>query len=153
ANIDPKAPVPQALIDFLMRRVAGMLLHFLVRAARKIGMQPENPHRHRIQSDTEFYMDWMLPKFEKFYQSRQWPFVPPSYLTLPDSGGRGGGGGDGTAVVVHADARTADAAAGDATLRVRSSQQGGTAGAGGARRKNSFTDKLRGAFRLRRRRV
>ena len=56
---------------------AGLMLYYLVKAARKISEDPDNRHRLRIGSKTSFYRDWMVPKFMLFYQKMGWHFEMP----------------------------------------------------------------------------
>ncbi|CAM9107328.1 unnamed protein product [Discosporangium mesarthrocarpum] len=87
ANLDPKAPLPQSAINFIMKRVAGMLLYFLVKAAKRISSEKNNPHWHRIREDVEFYRDWLGPRFEYYYEKKGWDFVAPIAFTGSEAGG------------------------------------------------------------------
>ncbi|CAN0045210.1 unnamed protein product [Scytosiphon promiscuus] len=72
ANIDPKAPVPQAVVNFVVRKVAGMFLYYLKQTAECIGTDESNCHRQRILSDEAFYKSWLFPRFERFYRQQGW---------------------------------------------------------------------------------
>ncbi|CAM9124452.1 unnamed protein product [Choristocarpus tenellus] len=86
ANIDPKAPLPQSVINYVMKRGAGMLLYFLVKAAKRINSEDNNPHWHRIREDVEFYRDWLIPRFEYYYEKKGWDFIPPSPFPRSEGG-------------------------------------------------------------------
>ena len=62
ANVDPNLFLPNWLIDFFMKKIAGVLLVSLLRKANKIKDNPECKHAKRIKEDTKFYDDWVLPK-------------------------------------------------------------------------------------------
>eukprot|EP00903_Cladosiphon_okamuranus_P008725 g8357.t1 len=72
ANVDPNAPVPQALVNFVVRKMAGMFLYCLKQAAKPISTDESNCHRRRIEEDQGFYKDWLLPRFERFYRQKGW---------------------------------------------------------------------------------
>ena len=72
ANIDPKCPLPQSLINFGTKKLAGVLLYYLIKEAEKIKIQPEkNPYAIRMREDpTEFY-GWMGPRMDAYFTKLQ----------------------------------------------------------------------------------
>ncbi|KAL3920873.1 MAG: hypothetical protein SGARI_006834, partial [Bacillariaceae sp.] len=65
-NIDPNLPlIPQSLIDFLMKRLCGVLLSKMQHAAKKVSKDPvTNPHAVKMREERDFYEGWLLPKFQ-----------------------------------------------------------------------------------------
>eukprot|EP01031_Cornospumella_fuschlensis_P027962 gene27962-33765_t len=62
ADIDPNSPLPSSLLSFVLKQVAGKVLHCFYRQAQKIGQYPHCAHAVRIREKTSFYADWMEPK-------------------------------------------------------------------------------------------
>lgn len=64
--------LPQALIDFGMKKMAGMIMVYIQKAAQKAEKQPEkSPHAIRISQDN-FYREWLLPRFKDYCFHRGW---------------------------------------------------------------------------------
>jgi len=76
ANVDLKLALPQWLIDFFMKKFAGLLLFTLYKQAEKVSQNTNSQHSHRIR-DNPFYAEWLVPKFGKVCRDRGWemPFV------------------------------------------------------------------------------
>jgi hypothetical protein len=96
ANVDPNMPLPQWLIDFVMKHMAAVVLSSLLKAARKISENPNSLHRRRIIADKDFYKDWALPRLMYYYAVREWPLILPEYfqehaLTVRSDSGHDGG--------------------------------------------------------------
>lgn len=72
ANIDPKLALPQWLIDFSMKKIAGLVLVCLQSQAKKVMNNPDRKHGKRIQEDSAFYRDWLLPKFDQYCRDLGW---------------------------------------------------------------------------------
>ncbi|CAM9200624.1 unnamed protein product [Ectocarpus fasciculatus] len=72
ANVDPKAPVPQSVVNFVVRKMAGMFLYCLKQTAKCIRTDEGNCHRRRIVEDKGFYKEWLFPRFERFYRRQGW---------------------------------------------------------------------------------
>mmetsp|Transcript_25899 Transcript_25899/g.46923 ORF Transcript_25899/g.46923 Transcript_25899/m.46923 type:complete len:973 (-) Transcript_25899:202-3120(-) len=73
-NIDPNLKfLPQALLDFAMKKLCGSLLARLQSAAQNILNDPiHNPHAKRMREDVAFYRDWLYPKFENYCKAHEW---------------------------------------------------------------------------------
>lgn len=80
ANLDPKIALPQALIDFAMKKMAGILLYVMQKMSKKVVKDPICSHAVRIREDREFYQDWLLPKFDEYCSLRQWDMSPVAAL-------------------------------------------------------------------------
>lgn len=87
ANIDPNLPfIPQPLLDFIMKRVFGLILYKMQGAARKISRDPiTNLHAIKIREDDDFYRRFLLPKFRGICKIRGWPMPPISAFELSDA--------------------------------------------------------------------
>ena len=87
ANIDPNLPlIPQSLLDFLMKRLCGVLLSKLQSAARKIGKDPvTNAHAVKQREEKDFYQGWLLPKFLGICKVRGWEMPPISAFELSEA--------------------------------------------------------------------
>jgi len=75
-NIDPHLSfLPQSLLDFIMKHLAGAMLAKLQAAAKKVCRHPQsNPHARRMRANREFYKDWLMAKFEAICDERGWEF-------------------------------------------------------------------------------
>eukprot|EP00978_Attheya_sp_CCMP212_P038000 scaffold184061_cov48-Attheya_sp.AAC.2 len=73
-NIDPNLKfLPQALLDFAMKKLCGSLLARLQSAAQNVLNDPiHNPHAKRMREDVAFYRDWLYPKFENYCKAHEW---------------------------------------------------------------------------------
>jgi hypothetical protein len=68
-NVDPKAPLPQSMVQFFLRKFAGVLLYFWAKAARKIQTHPEKSEiAKRMKERGDFYKDWLQPKIEEYFK-------------------------------------------------------------------------------------
>lgn len=64
---------PQFMVDFIMKRMCGILLSRLQLAATKIVKHPTtNAHARRMREDVIFYRDWLLPKFRVYCDALGW---------------------------------------------------------------------------------
>lgn len=64
--------VPQALIDFGMKKMAGMVIVYIQKAAQKAVDNPEkSPHAIRMRQDN-FYQEWLLRKFKAYCRLQGW---------------------------------------------------------------------------------
>lgn len=91
ANIDPKCPIPRSLLNFGIKKVAGILLYLVRKEAEKIeqaqrdGSAAENEHLQRIQHDpTQFYA-WLRPLMDQWFDDQRCNLLPP-LLVLTSSG-------------------------------------------------------------------
>jgi len=62
-RVDLNAPLPHSLINFLIRKLAGVILYMIQRQAAKVQSDAQCSHALRIRSNHGFYRDWLLPKF------------------------------------------------------------------------------------------
>lgn len=74
ANIDPNLSLlPQSLLDFIMKHLAGVMLGKLQGAARKAVKNPQrNEHAQRMRQEEEFYRKWLMAKFQAFCEEKGW---------------------------------------------------------------------------------
>ena len=85
ANIDPNMTfLPQPLLEFVMKNLAGVLLAKLQTAAKKIPRNPvTNEHARRMRDEEDFYRHWLMKKFLAVCQHNGWemPHVSAFELT------------------------------------------------------------------------
>lgn len=68
ANIDPKCPIPQSLLNFCTKKLAGVLLYLLMKEAEKIGKHPEtNPYAIRMREDPSGFYKWLRPRMNLYF--------------------------------------------------------------------------------------
>jgi hypothetical protein len=85
ASIDPHIPLPQVLLDFVTRKICGVVFHKIQVAARKVSKDPiRNQHAIRMRQDKEFYEGWLLPKFESYCDMKNWKLPKVSALDLTE---------------------------------------------------------------------
>ncbi|EEC48114.1 predicted protein, partial [Phaeodactylum tricornutum CCAP 1055/1] len=65
ANIDPNmAFLPQSLLEFLMKHLAGVMLAKLQAATKKVLKNPvSNEHARKMREHEDFYKHWLMQKF------------------------------------------------------------------------------------------
>ncbi|TMW64736.1 hypothetical protein Poli38472_011616 [Pythium oligandrum] len=88
-NVDPKCPVPQSLINFAIKKVAGLLLYLLRREAEKIEKAQKDEaeggplaattsdHVRRLQADPYKFYEWLRPLVEQWFGDLQSDRLPP----------------------------------------------------------------------------
>ena len=86
ANIDPNLPlIPQSLLDFLMKKLCGVLLTKLQHAAKKVSKDPiYNPHACKMREEEPFYKHWLMPKFQAVCDLRGWQMPPVAAFELSE---------------------------------------------------------------------
>ena len=88
-NLDPNlAFIPQWMIEFCMKKIAGVLLLKIQRTAKHAFKNPHKSlHAKRIKDDTVFYKDWLVPRFEYYYRKFGWtvPNIPAFAVPLEDT--------------------------------------------------------------------
>jgi len=67
-SLDLRVPLPQRMIDFVVRNVVGVFFFLQARAARRIA-RGVGPHAEAIRNDREFYEGWLQPKLERHASS------------------------------------------------------------------------------------
>ncbi len=74
ANVNPNLKfIPQSLLDFLMKKLCGVMLLKLQGAAKKILKNPiRNPHARKMRENPDFYKNWLLAKIEFYCRTKGW---------------------------------------------------------------------------------
>lgn len=87
ANIDLNVHIlPQALVDFVMKRMCGTILYKMKGAALKIDKEPiTNLHAIKIREEKDFYKTFLLAKFEGTCKIRGWQMPSISAFELSDA--------------------------------------------------------------------
>jgi hypothetical protein len=85
-NINPNLPLlPQSLLDFIMKKLCGVLLIKLQNAAKKIVKDPvANPHARKMRQEEDFYKVWLRAKFEGVCVARGWTMPPIAAFDLTE---------------------------------------------------------------------
>ena len=86
ANIDPNLSfLPQSLLEFVMKKMCGVLLSKLQSAAKRITKDPvRNAHARKMRLEREFYQSWLVPKFEGQCNRQGWTMPPVSAFNLTE---------------------------------------------------------------------
>lgn len=84
AEVNPRAPLPQSMLNFFIKNLAGVLLYFFQKQALKVSKDPQCPHACRIRENEEFYQGWVLPKLRSFCAHKGWE--QPNILSLGEHG-------------------------------------------------------------------
>lgn len=83
ANMDPKCPIPRSLLNFGVKKIAGLLLYLVRKEAEKIEQAQQdlsdNEHLRRIQSDPTQFYSWLGPLMEKWFDDQQCNLLPPPF--------------------------------------------------------------------------
>ncbi len=65
-NLDLNAVIPQSLLNLIMKKVAGLILIFMEKEARRIQDDPDNSeHAKRIRT-LPFYTEQLAGKMDRF---------------------------------------------------------------------------------------
>ncbi|CAH0513202.1 unnamed protein product [Peronospora belbahrii] len=74
ANIDPKFAIPKPMLNFGIKKMAGVVLHLIRKEAEKIQNNHKSPaasavneHLHRIKSDPSGFYTWLRPIVDKYF--------------------------------------------------------------------------------------
>mmetsp|Transcript_6128 Transcript_6128/g.12285 ORF Transcript_6128/g.12285 Transcript_6128/m.12285 type:complete len:951 (+) Transcript_6128:32-2884(+) len=86
ANIDPNMTfLPQPLLEFVMKNLAGVLLAKLQNAAKKVPRNPvSNEHARRMRDEEDFYRHWLMKKFQVVCEVKGWEMPPVTAFELTD---------------------------------------------------------------------
>jgi hypothetical protein len=86
ANVDPNMPfLPQPLLEFVMKNLAGVLLAKLQSAAKKIPRNPlHNEHARRMRDEEDFYRHWLMAKFQAISETNGWTMPSVSAFELTE---------------------------------------------------------------------
>ena len=89
-NVDPKAPLPQWFVNFIIKKMAGVLLYKLQQRARYVESHPGCEHAQRIRNDPVGFYAWARPKFEEHMQRLRegWRAPPPTETDSMVTGSR-----------------------------------------------------------------
>lgn len=83
ANMNPKCPIPKSLLNFGIKKVAGILLYLIRKEAEKIEQaqrdRTENEHLRRIESDPTQFYHWLRPLMEKWFEDQRCDLLPPPF--------------------------------------------------------------------------
>ncbi|DAZ99580.1 TPA: hypothetical protein N0F65_001408 [Lagenidium giganteum] len=90
ANIDPKCPIPKSLLNFGIKKMAGILLYLIMKEAEKIEAaqrdgKGDNEHLRRMQADPTGFYAWLRPRLVRWFDDKaknQLP-APLSVITTP----------------------------------------------------------------------
>jgi hypothetical protein len=93
ANIDPNiAFMPQSLLEFIMKHLAGVVLAKVQAAAKKVSKNPvTNVHAIKMREEKQFYKDWLMAKFQYVCDSNGWEMPQVSAFNLSEEELRKGG--------------------------------------------------------------
>lgn len=72
-TVDPRANIPQFMLTFAFKNLAGIMLYLLQSQAEKVENDPNCTHSQRMRENKAFYVDWLLPKFRDFCSFKNWP--------------------------------------------------------------------------------
>jgi hypothetical protein len=84
ANVDPNLSfMPQSLLEFVMKKLCGVLLAKLQSAAKRIPKDPvRNAHARKMRLERDFYQSWLMAKFQATCDIRGWTMPPVSAFHL-----------------------------------------------------------------------
>ncbi|KAL3665978.1 hypothetical protein V7S43_008776 [Phytophthora oleae] len=78
ANIDPKCAIPKPMLNFGIKKMAGILLYLIRKEAEKIEHDHKKPttsaaneHIRRITSDPSGFYTWLRPIVDKYFLDQQ----------------------------------------------------------------------------------
>jgi hypothetical protein len=72
AQVDPKAPLPSTLLNFIIRNIAGLLLYFFQQKVLAVSNDPNCSHNVRMIENKEFYINWVYEKVKRYCMKKGW---------------------------------------------------------------------------------
>ena len=72
ACVDPKIPLHQALVNFVIKKMAGLALYFFQKRVSEVAHSVDNSTSRKIQQNSTFYTEWLLPKVRHYYDLQRW---------------------------------------------------------------------------------
>jgi len=78
--IDPKVALPQIVVNYAIKKLAGLILYILLKQANYVAKHADCVHRKRIKENKAFYRDWLLPKIENLCRLKGWEIPDISHL-------------------------------------------------------------------------
>ncbi|RLN86483.1 hypothetical protein BBJ28_00003673 [Nothophytophthora sp. Chile5] len=114
ANIDPKCAIPKPMLNFGIKKMAGILLYLIRKEAEKIehaqndlAARSANEHLRRIKTDPSGFYTWLRPIVDKYFDDMRDNLLPtPLPLTTSDSQLDWATAQDGTLVCGSSNSRT-----------------------------------------------
>ena len=89
-QVDPQLKrVPSSVVHFLLKRLAGRFLSALQTQAEIVAIDSNCPHAEAIRQKPAFYKNWLLPKFDLYFNDKGWD-TPPVVALNMDKGGQAG---------------------------------------------------------------
>jgi hypothetical protein len=85
-NADPKAPLPQSFVNFVTRKVCGILLYKLQQRVLHVSRSPGCEHRVRIMEDPVRFYSWLRPRVEALVdvlEGGEWDAGPETRCRKP----------------------------------------------------------------------
>lgn len=79
-KVDPRTILPHAVVNLVVRNLAGLMLWFFQKKVQEVVISPEGDVARRIRSNPSFYKQWLLPKLLSYCQFRGWEAVHPRYF-------------------------------------------------------------------------
>lgn len=80
AKVDPRTILPHAVVNLVVRNLAGLMLYYFQQKVQEVVRSPEGDVAQRIRANPGFYLHWLLPKLVSYCQYRGWPAVTPKYF-------------------------------------------------------------------------
>ncbi len=84
ATMEPNLVLPQFLINFIIKNIAGLFLYFFTNQVKKIvNINPAGPpcqYKDKVQKNPAFYCDWIVPKLKHFMEIKGWEYKQSSLL-------------------------------------------------------------------------
>eukprot|EP01041_Mallomonas_annulata_P001304 gene1304-2518_t len=83
-SIDPNAPLPDFLVNFVLQKLAGCVISRLQTQALEVSNHPECKHGDIIRGNEAFYSNFLLPKIRNYCEYKNW--TQPVVSSLNEEG-------------------------------------------------------------------
>jgi len=80
ATVDPKVAIPRMIVNFAIRKLAGLLLYCIQTQAQYVQKNQKCAHACRISENRDFYELWLMPKLVTFCQHKGWELPSITYF-------------------------------------------------------------------------
>ena len=72
ACVEPRVPLHETLINFVIKKMAGLALYFFQKRVSEVAHSVDNSTSRNIRQNSAFYTEWLLPKVKRYCDSQRW---------------------------------------------------------------------------------
>ncbi len=85
STLEPNLVLPQFLLNFIIKNIAGLFLYFFTSQVKKIvgakAAAQSCPFKEKVMKNPSFYCDWIVPKLKQLMATKGWDYKESSLLS------------------------------------------------------------------------